>query len=283
MGDTPAPAISSEAMYKTAELFQEDSPSAANLLKHSSYVDDLIDSRESKHKALKIAKEAQDMLAKGGFSVKCWQFSGESKPRGQQDLETEIPQNPDSESDQQPVMLKGTHDNLRVLGLGWNPANDTIVFEVSLNFSPKKRGVRKGPNLSETDLPSSLPNILTRRIVLEQVMKIYDPLGLICPFTLMAKVYLRETWSRKLEWDDQLPADLCKNWFNFFTALFKLQRLNLDRCLRPADSVGRPWLIILSDGSDLAYGFAAYVRWKLESGLFWCRLIMAKCRIAPIN
>ena len=114
-------------------------------------------------------------------------------------------------------------------------------------------------------------------------MKIYDPLGLICPFTLMAKVYLRETWSRKLEWDDQLPADLCKNWFNFFTALFKLQRLNLDRCLRPADSVGRPWLIILSDGSDLAYGFAAYVRWKLESGLFWCRLIMAKCRIAPIN
>jgi hypothetical protein len=117
MGDTPAPAISSEAMYKTAEMFQEDSPSAANLLKHSSYVDDLIDSRESKHKALKIAKEAQDMLAKGGFSVKCWQFSGESKPRGQQDLETEIPQNPYSKSDQQPVMLKGTHDNLTYVSL----------------------------------------------------------------------------------------------------------------------------------------------------------------------
>ena len=43
MGDTPAPAISTEAMNKTADLFQDDSPSAADLLRHSSYVDDLID------------------------------------------------------------------------------------------------------------------------------------------------------------------------------------------------------------------------------------------------
>lgn len=80
MGDTPAPAISTEAMYKTVELFQEDSPSAANLLKHSSYVDNLIDSRESNYKALTIAKEAHEMLAKEGFSVKCERR--ESKPRG---------------------------------------------------------------------------------------------------------------------------------------------------------------------------------------------------------
>ena len=114
-------------------------------------------------------------------------------------------------------------------------------------------------------------------------MKIYDPLGLISPFTLMAKIYLRETWSRNLGWDDALPAELCNKWSNFFAALFKLQRLCLERCLRPENSHGRPWLIILSDGSDLAYGFAAYIRWKLDDGSYWCRLIMAKCRIAPIN
>ena len=53
MGDTPAPVISTEAMYKTADFFQDDSPSAADLLKHSGYVDDLIDSSESKLKAKK--------------------------------------------------------------------------------------------------------------------------------------------------------------------------------------------------------------------------------------
>ena len=114
-------------------------------------------------------------------------------------------------------------------------------------------------------------------------MKIYDPLGLISPFTLLAKLYLREMWSRKLGWDDPLPANICQRWSNFFAALFKLQRLCLKRCLKPVEAIGQPWLIILSDGSDLAYGFAAYIRWKLENGRFWCRLIMAKCRIAPIN
>jgi hypothetical protein len=99
----------------------------------------------------------------------------------------------------------------------------------------------------------------------------------------MAKIYLRETWSRKLGWDDPRPTELCNKWSRFFTALFKLQRLCLEQCLRPVNSDGRPWLIILSDGSDLAYGFAAYIRWKLDDGSYWCRLIMAKCRIAPIN
>ena len=48
-------------------------------------------------------------------------------------------------------------------------------------------------------------------------------------------------------------------------------------------AVGRPSLVLLSDGSEVAYGCAAYVRWELADGTFWCRLIMAKSRIAPVN
>lgn len=81
MGDTPAPAISIEAVYKTADMFETDSPKAANLLKRSSYVDDLIDYQLSKPETLKITLETEDMLVKGGFTVKCWQFTGESSPR----------------------------------------------------------------------------------------------------------------------------------------------------------------------------------------------------------
>lgn len=77
MGDTPAPAISTEAIYKTADRFEEESPRAAKLLKKSSYVDDLIDSRPSLSDAILVGKETEGMLAKGGFSVKCWQLSGE--------------------------------------------------------------------------------------------------------------------------------------------------------------------------------------------------------------
>ena len=44
LGDTPGPAISTEAIYKTADLFRENCPRAGDLLKKSSYVDDLINS-----------------------------------------------------------------------------------------------------------------------------------------------------------------------------------------------------------------------------------------------
>ena len=69
-----------------------------------------------------------------------------------------------------PDMLKGTDSNLRVLGLGSNPVEDTVVFEVTLNFSKKKKGTHTGLNLNKADLPQGLPLVLTRRIVPLQVL-----------------------------------------------------------------------------------------------------------------
>ena len=282
MGDSPAPAIRTEAVYKTATLFEDESPEAAELLRKSSYVDDLIDSRPTKAVGLKLAQDAENMLRKGGFFLKGWQFSDEEETRSGGDMHNnmDLEQEPSNFSRER-SSLKGSGENLRVLGVGWRPKEDVIVCEVVLNFSKKRRGVRTGPNLMLTDLPQALPNILTKRIVLQQVMKIYDPLGLVSPFTLIGKIYLRETWARNLGWDDQLPVDLRAKWIKFFISLFELEKLNLPRCLRPPNAVGDPWLVILSDGSDVAYGFVAHIRWLLGDGSPWCRLIMAKCRVAP--
>ena len=160
-------------------------------------MDDLIDSRPSVSDAVQVAKEVEDMLAKGGFTVKCWQLSGERSSRtslGQQ--ETHIDKTDVIKS---LSLLKGTESSVRVLGLAWDPEKDFTLYEVTLNFSKKRRGVRTGPDLNATDLPKALPEFLTTRTVLEQVMKIYDSLGFVCPFALLAKVYLRKVWSRKLD------------------------------------------------------------------------------------
>ena len=143
MGDTLAPAISTEAVYKTADMFETESPKAANLLKRSSYVDDLIDSQPSTPEAWKNARKTEDMLAKGGFVVNCWQFTGESSPRTGKMLSVSADTVvvPDGPASRHTIMLKGTSSNMRVLGLGWNPMEDTVVFEVTLNFSKKKKGI----------------------------------------------------------------------------------------------------------------------------------------------
>jgi hypothetical protein len=170
-----------------------------------------------------------------------------------------------------------------VLGVQWQSAGDSIVFMPKLNFSSKSKGVYKGPDLTAEQVPESIPLKLTRRITLEQVMKIYDPLGIYSPFTLQAKELLRETWSLKLSWDEELSQELRARWISFFEGLFVLEKFEYDRCLMPVGAVGLPKLIILSDASDVAFGFSSYIRWQLEDGSYWCRLIMAKSRIAPIR
>ena len=88
---------------------------------------------------------------------------------------------------------------------------------------------------------------------------------------------------QKLGWDDQLPTELSARWVLLFYSLFDLEYLSFDRCLRPPNSIGQPWLLILSDGSDLAYVFVVYIRWQLDNGDYWCRLVRAKCRISSVN
>lgn len=132
-------------------------------------------------------------------------------------------------------------------------------------------------------IPAAIPLKLTRRMVLEQVMKVYDPLGLVSPFTLQAKCYLREKWVLGLQWDEPLPDELRGRWIGYFEQLVHLPSQSFDRCLRPHDAAGQPSLILFSDGSEIAYGVAAYIRWKLTDGSYFARLVCSKSRIAPMK
>ena len=268
MGDRPAAAISSEVIRQTGDKFKGQHPRVAELLHTNTYVDDIVDSFPSNIEAEETAQQTDHVLHEAGFKIKCWIFSGENGKRTA-DAKTPEP----------------TNETFRtqVLGVHWTPSTDQILFKANLNFSQKKRGVYTQPDLRADQVPAAIPDILTRRIVLEQTMKIFDPLGILSPFTFKAKSLLRETWSLDLQWDDPLPANMRKEWVDLFGDLFTLNSQAYDRSLKPEDAVGKPSLVILSDASQAAYGFSAYIRWALSSGKFWCRLIMAKCRIAPLK
>ena len=253
MGDRPASAIATEAMFLTADRFEETFPQAAEFIHRSAYVDDLIGSTDSLEQAKELAQAVTTLLQQGGFTLKGWKFSGKQETR---------------------------EEPTAVLGVKWDPEEDCIQFQAILNFSPKKHGAHTQPNLVASD---PLPDVLTRRNVLKQVMSIYDPLGLLSPFTLKAKILLRKTWEIKLGWDDCLPPELHQDWCKFFAELFQVNDLRIQRCLKPKNAAGLPWLIILSDGSTQAYGCAAYARWECNDGTIKMRLIMAKSRIAPLS
>ena len=83
------------------------------------------------------------------------------------------------------------------------------------------------------------------------------------------------------DWDEPLSETYVLKWKSFFCELYELQSLTFSRCLCPSGVVGKPVLVMFSDGSKNAYGTCAYIRWELECGKYECRLLIAKNRIAP--
>ena len=255
MGDKPAGAISTEALYKTADMFKNENPAAAELLKNGSYVDDVLGSAKSKKAAEDLCGGADSILEKGGFKIKYWLMSGEKS---------------------------GENGVTEVLGVGWISDRDKVTFQASLNFSPKKHGVHILLDLTADEVPAAIPDLLTKRMVLSQVMRIYDPMGLICAFTLRGKILLRETWEENYQWDEPLPEALRLRWVKFLCSVYDLRKLEYPRSIKPKEAEGNPTLVLFSDASDKAYGFMAYARWKCSNETYQSRLIMAKNRVAPL-
>ena len=103
---------------------------------------------------------------------------------------------------------EASSEEQKVLGVHWEAAADVIHMKVHLNLSPKRRNIRTEPDSLTSQIPDSIPLVLTRRLVLQQVMGVFDPYGFLAPFMLFAKILLRETWTHKLHWDETLPAPL---------------------------------------------------------------------------
>ena len=119
--------------------------------------------------------------------------------------------------------------------------------------------------------------------MLSNIHRIFDPTGVLIPVLLQAKLLMRATWIEKgVGWDDPLSPELCTQWLTFLESLLALGDVVVPRSLWPDEEVeGLPVLVVFTDGAALAFGAVAYIRWKLVSGGYWSRLIMAKGKIAP--
>jgi len=94
-------------------------------------------------------------------------------------------------------------------------------------------------------------------MLLSQIKAIYEPLGLVIPFTVKAKIMLRQLCSgdeRKLGWDDDIQLELKISWIRFFQQLFDVEKISFKRCVQLMDAVGKPTLVMFSDVSEQAYG-----------------------------
>ena len=254
MGDRPAAAIAQTALRKTAEESYKHYPEASKIILQNSYMHDIPASVKSEEERLKVTSEAEEILAKKGFKIKGWVFSGQQKSSDASKNQRAV----------QALLNKGKEEDIdKVLGMEWDTEADVIKFRS-----------RKG-NLSKHES--------TKRQCLSTIYSIYDPIGLLTPVTVAAKIILRKVWATRhlLDWDDQLPIQIQRDWDLFRESLDEIGNLTFMRSVKPANGE-LPVLVLFSDGSKEAYGVAAYIRWRTNQG-YVSNLVAAKSRIAPLK
>jgi hypothetical protein len=61
----------------------------------------------------------------------------------------------------------------------------------------------------------------TKRLILRLSVTVYDPLGLISPFTVRARTILQTLWGEDLDWDTPIPDKYITLWKVWLDELFE--------------------------------------------------------------
>ena len=168
----------------------------------------------------------------------------------------------------------------KFLGHRWDPTEDLITFNLTVNLHGKKNGVKMGPDLTVEELSSPDEITLTQRKVLQFVAQYYDPMGLISPILVRLKILLKKTLAlTELTWDSPLPVIARTEWIKVLHDLTLMPAITFPRSTKPVNAVKPPWLVGFWDGADPAFAGVIYLRWELSDGSVAVNLLTSKARV----
>ncbi|GFU58848.1 integrase catalytic domain-containing protein [Nephila pilipes] len=148
------------------------------------YVDDWITGQDTREEALLISLHAENIMKEAGMEMRKW-ISKDT---------TLMSQWAAKGFDTYPVDTSVSlgSNKTKVLGLGWKTLDDCLTFDTKglLEFISNNKN--------------------TERFLLQAIGKIFDPLGLISPFTLRMKCLVQELWKNKIAWDEDLTPKIAE-------------------------------------------------------------------------
>ncbi|GFT05907.1 integrase catalytic domain-containing protein [Trichonephila clavipes] len=147
-------------------------PDAADVICNDSYMNDILSGESTLEGAKKLQTRLSQLLQRGGLELHKWVSNS---PELLKDLYASSYVF-DKEFQDAPVKSSG---------MLWDPKVDCLTYKVK--FSDKV-------NFSKRD-------------VLSEIARLYDPLGLIGPIVTKAKIFIQELWKIKLDRSEQIPPD----------------------------------------------------------------------------
>ena len=234
-------------IHELGEINKIQYPDASLAIEEGFYVDDLLYGAKTIEAAKRLKREISDILSTAGMQLRKW---ASNEPRVLEEVDS---------ASGQIVTLHGDKDP-KTLGLNWNPHSDTLNYIV-MPFKAKK---------------------ITKRTILSTIAQIYDPLGLVGPAIIPAKVIMQELWTLNLDWDESIPQALHTSWENICKEISEINNLIINRHVLSFETDQIEYHGFC-DSSEVAYGASIYVCSKNKNGMREPRLLCAKSRVAPLK
>ncbi|XP_043263812.1 uncharacterized protein LOC122404025 [Colletes gigas] len=222
---------------------------AATVLKSDFYVDDLLTGADTVEEATLVRDQLIELTKMGGFELRQWSSNNVKL------LQSVTAYN---ESDCTNIIA----DEFRkTLGLYWSQVHDTLGYTVK-RHEPLRQ--------------------VTKRAILSRVAQLFDPLGLLGPIIVKAKILMQKLWQVGVNWDESIPETLHTEWKVFESQLKNIRELSIPRRII-CDKHIELELHGFCDASEKAYEACIYMRSTNTSGHHFAYLVCSKSRVAPLK
>uniref|UniRef100_A0A8D8SN73 Integrase catalytic domain-containing protein n=1 Tax=Cacopsylla melanoneura TaxID=428564 RepID=A0A8D8SN73_9HEMI len=246
-GLSTSPFLVQRVIHQLAMDKAKEYPLVKPVIESAFYMDDLTLSLPTTEHALEVQHQLIECFKSANFDLVKWSSNNplllESIPPTSC-LSSLTDWNPD--------------ESLKILGMYWNNNTDQFSFGVTVENS-----------------------ICTKRNVLSNLAKIWDPLGLISPVTVHCKILLQSLWKSDLSWDSPAPQEIADIWTQILRDLQLLSKIQIPRhiAVAPGSSL---MLIGYCDASEKAFGAVIYSRVHVNDKPV-VTLLAAKSKVAPLK
>ena len=197
-GVSASPFLLQTTIKRHLSAYTDSGAMSAQRLSTDLYCDDLLTSLKTEEEAENFVRETRQIFCEAKMNMRKW---ASNRPlaalEGDEPSAVSLPDG-------------GTGEQ-KVLGVVWAPTDDSLGFDPSQLIT-----------LSDHMRP-------TKRNILKISARIFDPLGLLTPFTARTKMLLKQLWIEGTEWDDPMTADAQRIWKVWTEELKQLENIRIPR------------------------------------------------------
>ncbi|XP_022824611.1 uncharacterized protein LOC111355114 [Spodoptera litura] len=246
-GTASAPFLATRCLMQLAK--ECDDPSTRSTIEHDFYVDDYLSGSSSVREAVDRCRNVIAVLKTGKYNLRKWQSNS-------RDVLKAICEDQVSSD----FVTLSENESSKTLGLNWSCSSDTFYFSISVT-----------PSTSTT-----------KRQILSTISQIFDPIGLVVPCIVEAKILMQRLWLKGCSWDEPVSEEFQNIWSDFLNTLPLLNQFKIPRWVS-CESVASLQLHVFTDASERAYGACVYIRSESKGGKVHSHLLTAKSKVAPVK